>query len=205
MKNKKYYLIGFLSLIFIINTILVICKVYNPVDSFIHDMFMRLYSSSTTKIMKIFTFFGSTLFIIILSVLLFIFFLLRKKKSHAITTVGLIITSTLINNIVKLIIRRPRPTLNVMVIEKSFSYPSGHTMASTTIYGFLIYLIIKSNISMSNKILFTSLLSLLILLVASSRIYLGAHFFSDVFGGCLLSSVIILVFSIIDDKKKILK
>lgn len=205
MKNKKYYIIAFLSLIFIINTILVVCKVYTPVDGFIHEIYMRLFSSTTTRVMKAFTFLGSTLFIILLAVAMFFYFLFKKKKTYAFSSAGLIITSTIINNIVKLIIRRDRPTSHVMVIEKSFSYPSGHTMASTTIYGFIIYLIIKSNMSKGNKVLFTSLLSLLIFMVASSRIYLGAHFFSDVFGGFILSTIIILVFDVLNDKKKILK
>lgn len=204
MKNKKIYIIIFLSILFIINTLLVLCKVYTPVDSFIHDIYMHTFSSITTKVMKVFTFFGSTLFIILLSIFIFIYFLYKKKNNYAYVSAILIIISTVINNIIKIIIRRPRP-IYMMVEENSFSYPSGHTMASVTLYGFIIYLILRSNMNKHNKILFTSLLSILIFMILSSRIYLGAHFFSDIIGGTILSIIIILVFDVINDSKKILK
>jgi len=78
-------------------------------------------------------------------------------------------------------------------------------MAAATLYGFIIYLISKSDILKKYKLIYSGVLALLIILVGLSRIYLGAHFFSDVFGGMIVSATVLVSFSLIDDYKKILE
>ena len=199
--NKKIFIPISLLLLFIINTILVICNKVSLIDKSIHDFVIKFSSEVTTTIMKIFTFFGSTIFIVILSIILFIIFIILKQKDKAFKTAGAIIISTIINNIIKIIIQRPRPEY-ITVVEKTFSYPSGHTMASTTLYGILLYLLLKSNLNKTYKIGFGIILGNLPLLVGISRIYLGAHFFTDVFGGYLLSGLILTIVYYIDEIKK---
>lgn len=199
MKNKKYYIPFTLLVLFIINSILVIDNKYVGIDESIHNFIIRFSSEMTTKFMKIFTFLGSTPFIIGLCILVFVILLYKKQKEYAYKCAGILIISTLINNIVKVIVRRPRPEY-ITVVENTFSYPSGHTMASVTLYGFLIYFILKSKISKTYKIIFSVILGIIPLLVGISRIYLGAHFFSDVFGGALLSSMLLSSIDIIYDK-----
>ena len=146
MKNKKYYIPFTLLALFVINSILVIDNKYVGIDESIHNFIIRFSSEMTTKFMKIFTFLGSTPFIILLCILIFVILLYKKQKEYAYKCAGILIISTLINNIVKVIVRRPRPEY-ITVVENTFSYPSGHTMASVTLYGFLIYFILKSKIS----------------------------------------------------------
>ena len=201
MKKNKLCIIISLLVIFIINTILVVCHKYERFDAFIHNSVMKLHSELTTRVMKTFTFCGSTAFIVGLALGLFIVIMIKKRKSVAFSTVGTLIVSTLANNIIKLIIRRPRPVY-MTVVENTFSYPSGHKMASTTLYGFLIYLIVKSDMPRKYKIFYGTALGILILCVGMSRIYLGAHYFSDIFGGFILSLSLLLIFTCINDKKK---
>ena len=201
MKKSKLYIVISLSVLFIINTILVMTNKYVSFDNFIHNSVIKLHSEVTTKVMKAFTFCGSTSFIVGLALGLFIICLIKKRKVYAFTTVGVLIISTIINNVIKLIIRRPRP-IYMAVVENTFSYPSGHMMASTTLYGFLMYLLIKSHYPKKYKIFYSAFLGILILCVGISRIYLGAHYFSDIFGGALMSLIILIVFSMINDKKK---
>lgn len=201
MKKNKIYIIISLLIVFMINTILVVCHKYERFDAFIHNSVMKLHSELTTKVMKAFTFCGSTAFIVGLAVGLFIIIMIKKRKSVAFSTVGTLIVSTLANNIVKLIIRRPRPVY-MTVVENTFSYPSGHMMASTTLYGFLIYLIIKSNFPKKYKIFYGIVFSILIMCVGISRIYLGAHYFSDIFGGFVLSLSLLIGFTCLNDQKK---
>ena len=141
MKNKKYYIPFTLLALFVINSILVINNKYAGIDESIHNFIIRFSSEMTTKFMKIFTFLGSTPFIILLCILIFVILLYKKQKEYAYKCAGILIISTLINNIVKVIVRRPRPEY-ITVVENTFSYPSGHTMASVTLYGFLIYFIL---------------------------------------------------------------
>ena len=202
MKKNKLRVFITLIIVFILNTILVVTGKYLSFDNFIHHSVIKLHSEVTTKVMKGLTFCGSTSFIVGLACGLFIIFLIKKRKNLAFTSVSVLIVSTIINNVVKLIIRRPRPAYMPIGLEKSFSYPSGHTMASVTLYGFLIYLIIKSNYPKRYKVFYSCIFSLLIMGVGISRIYLGAHYFSDVFGGMILSLSILVLFAFINDKQK---
>lgn len=201
MKNKKYYIPFTLLVLFIINSLLVVNNKYNVIDKNVHDFVIKFSSETMTKLMKIFTFLGSTPFIIGLCILIFIILMLLKKKDYAFKCAGILVISTLLNNIVKVIIRRPRPEY-ITVIEKTFSYPSGHTMASVTLYGFLIYYLFKTKISKSYKILFSILLGIIPFVVAISRIYLGAHYFSDVFGAMILSLALLTSIDLLYDKVK---
>ena len=199
MKNKKYYIPFTLLVLFIINSILVINNKYVKIDDSVHNFVMKFSSEMTTKFMKIFTFLGSTPFITLLCVLVFVILLYKKQKEYAYKCAGILVISTLMNNIVKVIVRRPRPEY-ITVVENTFSYPSGHTMASVTLYGFLIYFLLKSKISKSYKVVFSIILGIIPVLVGMSRIYLGAHYFSDVFGGALLSIMLLSSIDIIYDK-----
>lgn len=203
MKKSKIIIVCSLLLMFIVNTIVVVNNGYGVIDGAVYNFVMRYASEMTTRSMHVITFFGSTKFIVGLCVIIFFVLLFKKKKMNAFSTAALLIISTVTNTVIKLTVQRARPEY-ITVIEHSYSYPSGHTMASCTLYGFMIYLLLKSNISKKYKILYSGVLGLLIFLVGLSRIYLGAHFFSDVFGGILLSTSLLLIFDLINEKKKLL-
>lgn len=65
------------------------------------------------------------------------------------------------------------------------SFPSGHTVSSISILGFFA-VIIAIEKTKNQRLLVYGLTSLIIILVMFSRIYLTAHWFSDVLGGALL-------------------
>lgn len=101
------------------------------------------------------------------------------------------------NSLIKHIVARQRPApelcIKVFANESSLSFPSGHVTHYVCLYGFLCFLIYKK---VSNPILKLTLMTLpacLVLFVGSSRIYLGAHWVTDVTGAYLLSSVWLLL------------
>ena len=135
MKARKYLVI-ILSILFIFLTLLIKMDLVSEFDNFIYNLFT--INDTNTLIFKSITFLGSTLFVILLCIFFFILFKILKKKQGYIL-VGVVIISTIFNNIIKLLIRRERPLVLKLVIEKTFSFPSGHTMASVSLYGILIY------------------------------------------------------------------
>ena len=191
--SKKLKISLLLIISFIILTLLIVFDKTTGFDNFIYHLITSHMNDPLTKVNKCFTFLGSTLFIIILSVFFFFFYLFKKRKNCSFIIASIIIISTVLNNVIKLIIRRERPLVLALVTEKSFSFPSGHTMASTTLYGILLYFVIKSNLNKKVKIFLSIILVLIPLLVGVSRIYLGAHYASDVLGGFILSVSLILV------------
>ena len=89
----------------------------------------------------------------------------------------------LLNNVLKNAIRRPRPLAGAGLYQ-SWSFPSGHAMVSLIAYGMLAYLLILLG-PRNRRAQFAIVagVTLLVLAIGFSRLYLGAHYFSDVVGG----------------------
>mgnify|MGYP004644924899 FL=1 len=155
-----------------------------------------LISDFTTPIAKFITNFGGAIFLITLTITLFI--LIRNKKIGLSIFSNLVII-TILNQLLKRILQRPRPTEYRIIEETGYSFPSGHSMISMAFYGYLIYLIYKY--AKNKYIKWTSiiLLSILICSIGISRIYLGVHYTSDVLGGFLISiSYLIIYISVVN-------
>ena len=150
-----------------------------------------LISDFVTPIAKFITNFGGAIFLIVLTIVLFT--VIKNKKIGASIFSNLVIV-TILNQLLKNILQRPRPTEYRIIEETGYSFPSGHSMISMAFYGYLIYLIYKY---VKNKyIKWTSIvvLSLLICAIGISRIYLGVHYTSDVLGGFLISISYLVIF-----------
>ena len=87
-----------------------------------------------------------------------------------------------------------------MVMEKSYSFPSGHAMISVLFFGSIIYLVNKYNLKYKKLITFS--LSTFVLLVGISRIYLGVHYLTDVVGGYLLGFIVLFLIIHLFERKK---
>ncbi len=204
MKKTRLYIASFLTLIFIILSILVKLDLVSSIDTFIYNLCTFKMNNIINGIFKVITFFGSTPFIVALSVILFVVFLICKKKNMAYLTASVIIISTILNNVIKIIVMRSRPEVLKLVIETSYSFPSGHTMASVTIYGILLYLVNKTDLKSGLKNILRVILIILPILIGISRIYLGAHFATDVIGAYLVSSILLLVTTYLVDKNNLI-
>ncbi len=158
-----------------------------------------LISDFVTPIAKFITNFGGAIFLSIATVMLF---LLIKNKKIGLSIISNIVIITVLNQLLKRILQRPRPTEFRIVEETGYSFPSGHSMVSMAFYGYLIYLIYRYIKNKYVKWTLITILSILICLIGISRIYLGVHYTSDVLGGFLLSISYLVIY--ISSIKKLL-
>ena len=150
-----------------------------------------LISDFATPIAKFITNFGGAIFLITLTVILFI---LIKNKKIGLSIFSNLVIITVLNQLLKRILQRPRPTELRIIEETGYSFPSGHSMVSMAFYGYLIYLIYKYVKNKYVKWISIVLLGILICSIGISRIYLGVHYTSDVLGGFLVSISYLILF-----------
>ena len=200
MKNIKKYIkenkkdliiIGITSLLFIILSILVMTEKTLTLDIQTHTHIINMRTNALTKILTIITNFAGATFLLAFSVILII---IKKNKKIPLFMLLNIITAFFINEIAKSIFERSRPIGINLIEETGLSYPSGHSMVGLSFYGLIIYFIYKSKKSKNIKITYITGLTILILLIGFSRIYLGVHYLTDIIGGFLLSIIYLTIY-----------
>lgn len=118
----------------------------------------------------------------ILSALLLFF---QKRMRAALAIIALPAVTFIIVEGVKSIVGRLRPT-GGLIIEHGPSFPSGHATIAAVFFASLFFAFASYNPSRGKRVLTATLLILLVILIATSRVYLGVHFPSDVIAGLLL-------------------
>jgi undecaprenyl-diphosphatase len=101
-------------------------------------------------------------------------------------------SSTLLNALVKRVIKRPRPPKDMVTVVRVInepSFPSGHVMFFINFYGLLIYLLSTNWRSGKRRNALIAVCTSLIASIGPSRVYLGAHWPSDVIAGYLYGSL----------------
>ena len=187
-KNYRRYLFLIPLVLFIADYLLIVNGWMKIIDQFVFESLRFFASDQLKEIFKIITNLGSFWGILIV---IFLVFLVNRKVSYI--CLGASIIQTSLNRVIKAIVRRPRPNVDVFIRESNFSFPSGHAMAITCLYGLLIYYLYKSEIRYRKLLIVICVL--IIVLVSLSRVYLGVHYFSDIIGGILLSSSLVLYIS----------
>ena len=111
-------------------------------------------------------------------------YLLWRRQTYWVAAVWLsVFGGMLLNKFLKFVFHRPRPHFDDPILAlTSYSFPSGHTMAATVLYGVLAALLVTKIKRRSFRMLVILAATLLIALVGFSRMYLGAHYLSDVLG-----------------------
>lgn len=152
-------------------------------------------SPALQKSMDIISMLGSSEVILLVTVLIGLVFLMKRDWVHFILFFIVSVGGVILNLAMKLIFQRERPGGDISYIEvfnfsfelPSYSYPSGHTMRSTILLLFVMYL--ASIFIRKNYLRVTTYIIsfVLIFLVALSRLMLEAHFLSDTLGAVLIS------------------
>ncbi len=125
----------------------------------------------------------------ILSVVLLGLFLWQRRWGAAVMLVLVSGGVQLLNDILKTTFHRTRPTpVAALIAAQQYSFPSGHAMVSAAFYTYLAYLCWRLVHGVWRFVLIVGLVGLPVL-IGASRIYLQAHYLSDVIAGYIAGFV----------------
>jgi len=157
-------------------------------DKTINQSTPDIQTTSLVSISKALDIVFDTKIILILSLLITIFLYYKSSKKESFLFASIMIVSSLIIYLLKEIIARARP-LNSLISSTDLSFPSGHTTTAVVFFGLLIYLAWKNKSRYINQI--TTISIILLAIISFSRIYLNAHWFSDVLASIFLGLFIL--------------
>jgi membrane-associated phospholipid phosphatase len=145
-----------------------------------------------TLLMKFISFFGNPVGMPLSVIFASLFFYLTYYRREARYTFAVILPD-LCNVLFKILVHRPRPTLeNAKILLKfpQFGFPSSHVVHYVVFFGFILtVMIVNKKIPLHWRIIIGIFCTLLIFSISISRIYLGAHWATDVMGGYLFGVV----------------
>jgi membrane-associated phospholipid phosphatase len=194
MSEKEKYLsrnglliIGAIALIILIVGIILYALGFN--EEFYSE------SSSVRNIFEVITYLGDPIVFIVITAILYLSYNKKFAKNLALS---LLITSYF-NAIIKETFQDGRPPGNtdlsedLGVVESSYGFPSGHSQRAVSFWGYASYEF-KNRMNINQIPIVPIILSILIFLVAISRIIIGVHDLQDIIGGLLLGICILLAF-----------
>ncbi|RQO70704.1 hypothetical protein DBR43_22165 [Pedobacter sp. KBW06] len=181
---------------FILLTIFISYMPLSDLDKNFSTFIQSYQSPSLDPWMKFISFIGVmpySVIMVLLTALLFFVFKLKREALFTLSTLFAGVAST----IVKILVDRPRPAAPLVhVLEKTVqqSFPSGHVNFYVVFFGFLIVVMSHvKTIPFILRVIVIIVCNLLIILIPISRVYQGAHWFTDVLGGSLLGGLILFV------------
>jgi len=183
------YVLGIITLGFLALTALVLLFPPSIVDREFSEEIQEHQNPGLDVLMKFISMFGYmplSMCMVLATAALFYLFKFKKESLFVLFTLG----SGAISSGLKILIDRPRPTEDlVKIIEKANhnSFPSGHTLFYVVFFGFVVLLMYHlKQINRQLRYMVIVFCFFLVFSVPLSRIYLGAHWFTDVLGGFLI-------------------
>jgi undecaprenyl-diphosphatase len=158
------------------------------IDTFVFEWVQQIRTPGWDVFMKQITLLGNWPVVFALAAIASLLFFRFHQKEKALSLLLNVWVGGLIVVLIKYSIQRLRPEFG-LVEEIGFSFPSAHAFLSVTFYGYLLYLLLKTNLRRSVRWLGAVWLFALVVLISFSRIYLGVHWFSDVVGGVAMALV----------------
>jgi len=154
----------------------------------------QLASPAMTLIMRFLSFVGSTIVLTIGTIIVVVWFAMRKWGREAKLFTATMIGGGLLNVTLKLTFKRARPEpFFDLTPPETYSFPSGHSLASACFFGALAALLTARIKNRRTKLIVWIVCAAMFLSIGFSRIYLGVHHTTDVIAGFVAALIWILV------------
>lgn len=150
-------------------------------DAAVFNFFQGLRTSWGDRVLVAVTELGDAAVTIPVTVAVLVWLLWRRAWHAAAYWLGAIALAAAFTGASKRILQVARPE-TIYSATSSYSFPSGHTVVSATLYGFLALLVARE-VAPRWRLTIVGGVTLLVGAIALSRLYLGAHWLSDVIGG----------------------
>ncbi|MGH6939800.1 VTT domain-containing protein [Hypericibacter sp.] len=151
-------------------------------DSAIFGLLQNLRSPWADGLMVAVTELGDPVVVIGITLAVLIWLLLQRAWRTALYWMAAVTLSSFFNTGLKMMLYRPRPAPDLYSGWGAFSFPSGHATVNIVMWGFLAFLATREMKPLGRRI-FIGFTVAFVSLIAVSRLYLGAHWFSDVSAG----------------------
>ena len=188
MKKRDIIIIILLLLLFI-SMLLLYAFDITWFDDGIYNFIISFRCNILDRYFSVVTHLGDTKVIGILTVICLVLFN-KKDKTFLLISVG---GGTLINVLLKKIICRARPDHIRLIKQGGYSFPSGHSMITVCFYILLMYLIMKKVKNKYLKVISMVMLSIIVITIPISRIYVGVHYPTDVVAGLCLGGIVLIL------------
>jgi undecaprenyl-diphosphatase len=142
-----------------------------------------------TGALQVLTWLGSTAFIIPLGLAIGLYFVIRRRTWRPLALLAAAVAGAIgLYDIVKPLVGRPRPPAAIWIGHYTgAAFPSGHATQSAAFYAMLA-IVLGAGLSARRRTILWSAAALAVLIVGASRIYLGAHWLTDVLAGYALGA-----------------
>ena len=169
--------------VFLLLALLLTSGVLPPLDLQVTQYLLQHRSPALSRVMLFVSDSHETLRMLAAAVLLALWFFYRGDRAAALS-LAVVPLGELLNLGLKRIFDRPRPVVPEPLVHLStYSFPSGHAVASTLFYGAVCALVLQRVRSRAWRVATVVAGVVMVLLVAGSRVYLGAHYLGDVLAG----------------------
>ncbi|MGE0629317.1 MAG: VTT domain-containing protein [Hyphomicrobiaceae bacterium] len=151
-------------------------------DAAIYRALQDLRTAPGDAVMIGITELGDTVVVVAMTVAVFLWLAWKRAWRTAAYWLGAVAGASALNTVVKVALHRTRPSELLYTGSSAFSFPSGHSTVNIVLYGFLAFLIARE-LQPARRLAIAFAAASFVFLIAFSRLYLGAHWFSDVIGG----------------------
>ncbi len=159
-----------------------------PLDTFIYGLMQGLRTPVLDALMIAITELGDTVVVVTLTAVIAFWLIWRGAWRTLVYWLTAIAGASAINTAIKGALERPRPVELYLQGASAWSFPSGHSTVNAVLYGCLAMILVRE-CRPSWRLPIIAVSAVLIVLIGFSRLYLGAHWASDVFGGFVFGAM----------------